>query len=192
MSRSGSGAPSFAAMEEAIRVRPFRTPAGELLLGSFRDALCLCDWRHRRMRAAVDARIQRGLGAGYAEGSSPAIERAMAQLEEYLAGRRTAFDLPLRLVGSAFQQAVWEALRAIPYGRTVTYAGLAGQLGAPAAVRAVAAANGANALSIVVPCHRVVGSNGALVGYAGGLRAKRFLLGLEGALPQQRLFDAPA
>ncbi|MBS1582435.1 MAG: methylated-DNA--[protein]-cysteine S-methyltransferase, partial [Bacteroidetes bacterium] len=162
---------------------------GELLLGAFGDELCLCDWRYRRMRDAVDARIQRGLGATYQEGSSPVIEAAMDQLAAYFAGTRTTFDLPLRLVGTAFQQRVWEALCAVPYGTTTTYAGLTARVAEATAIRAVAAANGANALSIIVPCHRIVGSSGELVGYAGGLPAKEKLLRLEGALPQKLELD---
>lgn len=172
-----------------VIIRPFRTPYGELLLGSFGDELCLCDWRHRRMRDAVDARIQRGLGTAYQDGSSPVIEAAMAQLDAYFAGARTAFDLPLRLVGSAFQQRVWEALLTVPYGTTTTYAGLTVRVAEATAIRAVAAANGANALSIIVPCHRIVGSSGELVGYAGGLPAKQKLLRLEGAIPRTLELD---
>ena len=167
---------------EPILVHPFYTPYGELLLGSFNNELCLCDWRYRRMRSTVDARIQRGLQAEYAEGRSPVIEEAMAQLNAYFAGERTTFNLPLRFVGTDFQQRVWKALLAVPYGSTLSYAALTAQVAEPTAIRAVASANGANALSIIVPCHRIVGSNGELTGYAGGLGVKRRLLGLEGAV----------
>lgn len=175
-----------------ILTRPFHTPYGELLLGSFGDAMCLCDWRHHRMREAVDTRIQRGLGAVYAEGSSPVIEAAMAQLTDYFAGRRRDFDVPLRMVGTVFQQRVWKALQSLPYGGTVTYTALTDRIAERTAIRAVAAANGANALSILVPCHRVIRSAGELVGYAGGLAAKHGLLALEGAVPppMPELFDA--
>lgn len=107
------------------------------------------------------------------------LDCAARQLDEYFAGRRRVFDLPLLTVGTPFQRAVWELLTEIPFGETRSYAWLAAQLGHPRAVRAVAAANRANALSIFIPCHRVVGSNGSLTGYAGGLAAKRLLLGLE-------------
>ena len=136
------------------------------------------------MRAAIDARIQRGLAATFKEGSSPLIERAMAQLTAYFEGRRECFELPVRTVGTAFQQRVWSALAEVRYGHTVTYAGLTGRIAEATAIRAVASANGANALSIIIPCHRVIGSDGELVGYAGGLAAKRRLLALEGACPQ--------
>lgn len=107
------------------------------------------------------------------------LDCAARQLDEYFAGRRRVFDLPLLTVGTPFQRAVWELLTEIPFGETRSYAWLAAQLGHPRAVRAVAAANRANALSIFIPCHRVVGSDGSLTGYAGGLAAKRLLLGLE-------------
>jgi len=165
---------------EPILIHPFHTPFGELLLGSFNNELCLCDWRYRRMRTAIDARIQRGLQAEYAEGASPVIDQAKAQLNAYFAGERTTFDLPLRLVGTDFQQRVWQALLAVPYGTTLSYAALTAKVAEPTAIRAVASANGANALSIMVPCHRIIGSNGEMTGYAGGVRVKRRLLELEG------------
>jgi len=101
------------------------------------------------------------------------------QLDEYFAGTRHAFDLPLDLAGTPFQRAVWAALCAIPYGTTISYGELARRIGKPRAVRAVGLANGRNPVSIVVPCHRVIGANGALTGYGGGLPNKRLLLGLE-------------
>lgn len=164
-----------------IIVHTYRSPVGELLLGSIGDALCLCDWTHRKQRAAVDARLQRGAEASYVEGRSAVIDQAVEQLDAYFRGERTRFDIPLRFIGSDFQVRVWEALCGVPYGSTVSYAALTERVAEPTAIRAVAAANGANALSILVPCHRVVGSDGSLVGYAGGLPAKRRLLALEGA-----------
>ena len=172
-----------------ILIQYFPTGFGELILGSFEDQLCLCDWRYRRMRDAVDARIQRGLDTSYVESTSPVIEATKDQLNAYFAGMRTAFDVPLRLVGTDFQQRVWEALRSIPYGTTETYASLTSNVAEPTAIRAVAAANGANAISIIVPCHRIIGSSGELVGYAGGLPAKKKLLQLEGALKGQPELD---
>ncbi|MBV2363168.1 methylated-DNA--[protein]-cysteine S-methyltransferase [Streptomonospora sp. NEAU-YY374] len=105
-----------------------------------------------------------------------------AWLEAYFAGQRPAFTAPLALEGTPFQRAVWQALRDVPYGATLTYAQLAERVGRPAAVRAVGAANGRNPVGVVVPCHRVVGSDGSLTGHGGGLERKRFLLELEGAL----------
>ena len=108
------------------------------------------------------------------------LQVARRQLDEYFKGERQIFDMPLLFVGTDFQKNVWQELLKIPYGATITYADLAARLGRPNAVRAVANANGANAISIFAPCHRVVGSNGTLGGYGGGIEAKRFLLGLEG------------
>lgn len=111
--------------------------------------------------------------------------RAASQLDEYFARRRTVFDLPLDLAGTAFQCSVWQALRTIPFGHTASYGALAQRIGKPLAVRAVGSANGRNPVPIVVPCHRVIGASGALTGYAGGLARKRYLLALEGAAAAQ-------
>ncbi len=114
----------------------------------------------------------------------PVLLAAMAQLDDYFAGRRAAFDLPLDVAGGTpFQQSVWQALRTIARGQTISYRTLSERAGCPAAVRAVGAAVGRNPLSIVVPCHRVVGADGSLTGYAGGLARKRALLQLEGGWP---------
>lgn len=115
-------------------------------------------------------------GALRDETSFAAIRR---QLEEYFAGERASFDLPVSPPGTPFQQGVWDELRRIGYGQTITYAELAARIGRPTAIRAAGAANGANPVSIVIPCHRVIGSNGSLTGYSGGLEVKRFLLDLE-------------
>lgn len=122
--------------------------------------------------------------AGFAtDHKHPVIHAAIQQLTTYFAGQRRTFDLPLYTAsGTAFQQAVWQALMGIPSGATCSYGALARQIGKPAAVRAVGAAVGRNPLSIIVPCHRVIGTNGSLTGYAGGLTRKTALLQLEGAL----------
>jgi methylated-DNA-[protein]-cysteine S-methyltransferase len=111
----------------------------------------------------------------------PVLCQAAAQIDEYWAGRRTHFDVPLDLShGTPFQQSVWQALLRIPHGASISYAALGAAIGKPAAVRAVGAAVGRNPISVIVPCHRVLGSSGALTGYAGGLERKRRLLELEG------------
>ena len=117
---------------------------------------------------------------GSVESSAP-FKRAKQQLEAYFRGDLKDFDLPLSPAGTAFQRDVWKALRRIPYGKTVSYGELAKRLGKPTASRAVGAANGRNPLPIIVPCHRVVGSDGRLTGYYGGTHLKEFLLKLEGA-----------
>ena len=104
------------------------------------------------------------------------------QLEEYFSGTRTRFDFPLRLEGAPFDQAVWNALQEIPYGNTASYGEIAARIGRPGRARAVGAANARNPIAIVVPCHRIIGANGKLTGYEGGLGAKRALLSLEGSM----------
>ena len=146
------------------------TPIGPLLLtGDGASLTGVFMTEHRRGPAIALAWI---------EDARP-FRDASAQLREYFAGTRTSFDLPLAAPGTGFQQRVWAALHRIPFGETTTYGALAATLGSPAASRAVGAANGRNPLSIVVPCHRVIGASGALVGYAGGTERKRWLLSHE-------------
>lgn len=114
--------------------------------------------------------------------TDPVLQRCVQQLSEYFNGARQHFDLPLAADGTEFQNEVWQALRRIPYGEVCSYADIARKIGRDKAVRAVGAANGRNPLPIVVPCHRVIGSDGSLTGFAGGLEAKTLLLKLEGAL----------
>jgi methylated-DNA-[protein]-cysteine S-methyltransferase len=116
----------------------------------------------------------------YTLDKTPLLDRAIAQIEEHIAGARKAFDLPLQPIGTAFERTVWQALLLIPYGETRTYGQIAAQIGRPKASRAVGRAVGRNPLSIVIPCHRVIGQNGALTGYAGGIDMKRALLRIEG------------
>ncbi|MCD8301820.1 MAG: methylated-DNA--[protein]-cysteine S-methyltransferase, partial [Prevotellaceae bacterium] len=148
-----------------IFTRHYSSPCGELLLGSLGDRLCLCDWAEGLHREAVDKRLRKLLRAEMVEGDSCAIAQGKLQLDEYFAGKRREFDVPLLTAGTDFQKRVWAALTEIPYGTTVSYAWLASRTGNRQAVRAVANANGANALSILIPCHRVIGSDGSLTGY---------------------------
>ena len=120
-------------------------------------------------------------GNGGRMDETPLLLQAQRELEEYFAGRRSSFSVPLSMHGTPFQMAVWAALRAIPYGETRSYGELAAQIGRPRACRAVGMANHVNPLPIFVPCHRVVGADGRLTGYAGGLDVKKYLLKLEGA-----------
>jgi len=170
-----------------IKIEYFKTPLGELILGSAMDKLCLCDWRYRKMRPSIDKRIKDGIDADYIEESSNIVTETKTQLTQYFNEERTEFDIPLLLIGSDFQKSVWNALLQIPFGKTETYSGLSRMLENEKAIRAVASANGANAISIIVPCHRIIGSNGRLVGYAGGLNVKRKLLSLENALDESQL-----
>ncbi len=174
-------------MSEPIYTSSYQSPVGELILGTFEDKLCLCDWKYRKMRSAIDERIKRRLESDYEAGGSPTMSEAIVQLDEYFKDERAAFDLPLLMLGTDFQKQVWHALLKIPYGTTMTYLELSKSLNNEKGIRAVAAANGANAISIIVPCHRIIGSDGSFVGYAGGLAAKKKLLQLEGALDLSQL-----
>ena len=166
-------------VQREIRTRLYASPCGGLLLGAVDGQLCLCDWEVAAGRERVRRRVARMLEAGYAAGTDEVLDHAARQLDEYFGGMRTEFDMPLRLVGTPFQEAVWRKLLSVSYGQTVSYSSLALALGRSGAVRAVATACGANALSLFVPCHRAVGLHGVLTGYAGGLAAKSCLLALE-------------
>ena len=167
-------------MPNQISIQYHPTALGELMIGSLNDQLCLCDWRYRKMRGAVDKRLQQHLDASYIEQSSPVIKESIQQIDAYLSGKLKTFSIPLLLAGTNFQQSVREALVQIPYGTTCSYLELSKKLGDEKAIRAVAAANGANAISIIVPCHRIIGNDGKLIGYAGSLLAKQKLLQIEG------------
>lgn len=166
-------------MKRTIIVQEYVSPCGTLLLGVCGGRLCLCNWMESRCRARVEERVARLLRAEYISGTHDVLSEAARQLGEYFVGTRQTFDVPLLPAGTEFQLSVWQELLNIPYGETCTYSEQARRMGMPRAVRAVAAANGLNALSIFIPCHRVVGVGGRLIGYAGGLETKRFLLDWE-------------
>jgi methylated-DNA-[protein]-cysteine S-methyltransferase len=172
---------------QVITTKIYPSPLGELILGSNRNRLCLCDWRFRKMRSSIDRRIAKGINAEFRSGTSTVLEQAEEELSEYFEGNRAKFSVPIVLVGSDFQKSVWAALLSTPFGSTRTYLELSEAIGNTKAIRAVASANGANALSILVPCHRIIGSDGSPVGYAGGISVKRKLLELERAQNQLRL-----
>lgn len=160
-------------MSKTIRYQHFKSPIGELVIGDYEGELVICDWRYRKMRDTVDKRICEGLNADMEKATTPVIELCISQLNAYFDRERKHFELPLNLVGSDFQKSVWNELMQVSYGKTATYMDLAKRLQNEGAIRAVAAANGANALAIIVPCHRIIGSDGDLTGYAGGLTAKK-------------------
>jgi methylated-DNA-[protein]-cysteine S-methyltransferase len=150
----------------------FESPVGKLKLVAHAERLIAILWENDSPRRVPLAEATR-------QDSNPILIETQHQLEEYFAGRRDSFSVPLELRGTPFQSSVWKALQTIPFGETGTYAELARHLGNPQATRAVGAANGRNPLSIIVPCHRVIGSSGKLTGFAGGLEAKAHLLALE-------------
>jgi len=165
-----------------IKIQYYKSPIGELLLGSYANKLCIADYRYRKMRTRVDNRIQKGLKAEYVEEPSEVVTQTIKELEEYFSYERKEFTVPLLLVGTEFQKSVWQGLIETPFGTTSSYLELSKRIGNEKAVRAVASANGANSIAILVPCHRIIGSSGDLVGYAGGLDVKRKLLEIESNL----------
>jgi AraC family transcriptional regulator of adaptative response/methylated-DNA-[protein]-cysteine methyltransferase len=162
-----------------VRVDRIVTPLGPMLVGATDDALCLLEFTDRRMLPNQIQRIRARLGAVFVPDRNRVIERVQADVEAYFDGGLRRFDVRTVLNGTDFQLEVWQALREVPYGETRSYGELARTVGRPSAVRAVGRANGMNALAIVVPCHRVVGADGKLVGYGGGVWRKRRLLDLE-------------
>jgi len=162
-----------------INIQYYKTNIGELIIGSFNGKLCMLDFRYRKMRKTVDNRIKKGLNACFIEKDDAILKKARGQLDEYLNGHRKEFDIPLLMIGTDFQKNIWRTLMKVPYGVTSTYLQLAKNINHAQAIRAAASANGANAISIIIPCHRIIGSDGALVGYGGGLPVKKRLLKLE-------------
>lgn len=160
-------------MDCVYKVMP--SPVGDLTLVARGAALAAILWQD-------DQPTRVRLGTLREDGAHPVLLQTQRQLEEYFAGTRRQFDVPLDFAGTDFQKEVWQALLTIPFGQTRSYGEIARQIGRPAAVRAVGAANGKNPVSIIAPCHRVIGATGALTGFAGGLEAKQTLLALEGIM----------
>lgn len=162
-----------------VEVDRLSTPLGPMLIAATADALCLLEFVDRRMLPTQVQRIRKGLEAVFVPSRNTLMDTVAEEVEEYFQGVRTEFTVPMCAPGTEFQQTVWKELERIPYGETRSYAEVAGAIGNPAAVRAVGRANGLNGLAILVPCHRVVGADGRLVGYGGGLWRKQRLLELE-------------
>lgn len=155
------------------------TPLGPMLAGAAEDGVCILEFTDRRMLPTQIERLERRLDCTFLPGSNSFSEQLEDELRRYFDGTLKTFETPVVLSGTPFQERVWEGLRAIPYGQVRSYAEQAAALGDPRAVRAVARANGDNRIAILIPCHRVVGSDGSLTGYGGGLWRKKFLLDLE-------------
>ena len=164
---------------QQINIQYYNSPCGELILASVGDELCLCDWNEKPCAERNKLRLARYMNADFKIETSSVLELARLQLDEYFLGIRRSFDIPLRPIGTDFQKKVWHALLNIPYGETRSYKEIAISMGNPNGTRVVAGAIGANGISIFIPCHRVIGSNHSLTGFAGGLDAKRRLLELE-------------
>lgn len=181
--------PGRARRSRVLTVRPITTPLGAMLAAVTDDALAFLEFHDRRAMESQIQTLARRLDAHYVPGDHPLLQQAEAELNEYFAGTRTRFDVPIDWPGSDWERAVWQQLIAIPYGETRSYAQIAAALGRPGASRAVGTANGRNRLGIVIPCHRVVRADGSLSGYGGGVWRKRALLaherGEEGAAYSQ-------
>jgi len=188
-----------------VKIYEYNSPCGKLWLAAKRGKLCLCEWAGSKNVKDNLSRLSKALDVEFILPEPPApgeeakpdkptskvLLSAMKQLGQYFSGRRKYFSIPYQTAGTPFQDAVWKSLLDIPYGKNVSYADIASAAGYPKAVRAAANACGDNAISIIIPCHRVIGSDTGLTGYGGGLGAKRFLLDLESNL--QRLpFKAPS
>jgi AraC family transcriptional regulator, regulatory protein of adaptative response / methylated-DNA-[protein]-cysteine methyltransferase len=172
-------APSRTKDATVISIARLTTPIGPMFAGATDDGLCLLEFTDRRMLEREFLDLRRRKNAVILPGSNRHLEQAERELREYFAGERKDFTVAIDAPGTPFQQAVWNILRSIPYGETRSYAQQAEVLGKAKAVRAVASANGMNRISIIIPCHRVIGADGSLTGYGGGLHRKRWLLDFE-------------
>jgi AraC family transcriptional regulator of adaptative response/methylated-DNA-[protein]-cysteine methyltransferase len=172
-------APSKSQSNHLISTTRILTPLGPMLAGATDEGICLLEFVDRRMLETQLSRLNKLLKARIVPGFHEHFDQLNQQLEEYFSGKRRVFDLPLVLPGTPFQKRVWAGLQTIPYGCTRSYKEQAKIIDAPLAARAVAKANGDNRLAILIPCHRIIGSNGELVGYGGGLSRKQYLLKLE-------------
>ena len=172
---------------QQINIQYYNSPCGELILASVGDELCLCDWNEKPCAERNKLRLARYMNADFKIETSSVLELARQQLDEYFLGIRRSFEIPLHPVGTDFQRKVWNALLDIPYGETRSYKEIAISMGTPNSTRAVAGAIGSNGISILIPCHRVIGSNHSLTGFAGGLATKRFLLELEAEQKQHKM-----
>ncbi len=162
-----------------INITYYQKNGIHFILGSFMGKLCLADSINRKNKDTIHTRLKKNFQADFIEKDDDLLKETIKQLDEYFDKKRKSFDLPLLFCGTPFQQSIWNTLLTIPYGKTFTYKQQAQLIGDTKKVRAVANANGANAIGIIVPCHRVIGTNGKLTGYAGGLELKQRLLELE-------------
>jgi AraC family transcriptional regulator of adaptative response/methylated-DNA-[protein]-cysteine methyltransferase len=180
LSKKAAGfSPGMSRQRSIAVVTRIESPIGPLLAVANEAGLCLLEFVDRRMLETQLKRVRSQLDVALLPGTNAVFATVREQLDEYFAGSRRSFDVPLVITGTAFQKQVWEALREIPYGQTRSYGKQATLIGRPTAVRAVARANGDNRFAIIIPCHRVVGADGSLTGYGGGIWRKRFLLDLE-------------
>ena len=162
-----------------IAFTAFQTPLGKMIAGATDAGVCLFDFEYRKSIEAIKKRVEVHVGSSLTTGEHPYFDWLKLEIDEYFRGGRQEFTVPVHLAGTPFQVRVWEALQQIPYGESRTYQQQSVALGNEKAIRAVAGANGENGIAIIIPCHRVVGKNGSLVGYGGGLPRKQWLLNHE-------------
>lgn len=162
-----------------IALKLIDSPIGKMRIGATDEGICLFDFQYRKSIDSIMRRIENHLQDKFEDGEHPHFAVLEQQIGEYFTGARKEFDLPLHLVGTEFQKGVWRGLLQIPYGETRSYKQQSIFLGNEKAIRAVAGANGENGIAIIVPCHRVIGEDGSLTGYGGGLQRKKWLLDLE-------------
>lgn len=174
--------PTEAESTPLIQTVRIETPVGPMMAAADEDSLLMLEFADRRMLEKQVARVSKALGGPLVPGTNAILGQLQDELDQYFAGTLHRFTLPLRLTGTPFQELVWQALLEIPYGTTTHYGAIAEKLGQPTAMRAVARANGDNKLAIIIPCHRVIGKDGTLTGYGGGLWRKRKLLDHEQGL----------
>lgn len=174
--------PKNSKSEKVVDLKRIETPLGTMIACADVNGICMLEFSDRKALPTELKEISKHFNANIIQGENPHFKILEQELVEYFAGKRQIFTVPLSLVGTEFQKKVWEVLRGIPYGTTRSYQQQANILGNPKAVRAVANANGLNKISIIIPCHRVIGTNGTLTGYGGGIWRKQKLLELEQAL----------
>lgn len=171
--------PTNSTKKDILHITRFTTALGPMFACASSEGICLLEFTDRRMLETEFMDLQKRLNAVILPGANPHLEQVEMELQDYFKGYRKHFTVPLHTPGTVFQKSVWQGLQEIPYGQTRSYKEQAGFLNKPNAIRAVAAANGKNRIAIIIPCHRVIGSDGSLVGYGGGLHRKRWLLDLE-------------
>jgi len=179
---------SKASSATIVHLERLETPLGPMLAGTTDDAVCLLEFTDRPMLETQLTRIQNRLKCVFVPQANEMMDQLRDELKAYFEGKLTAFQVPLTFPGTDFQQKVWKTLLEIDYGTTVSYQEIASQIGDIKAVRAVARANGDNRIAIIIPCHRVIGKDGSLTGYGGGLHRKKHLLGLEQGVQELDLF----
>jgi AraC family transcriptional regulator of adaptative response/methylated-DNA-[protein]-cysteine methyltransferase len=173
--------PSAVDHESSIWINRIATPLGSMIMGVSDQGLCLLEFAERRMLDTQLKHLRQRMGRVFLPGDHPLMQQVKNELDAYFEGSLREFSVPLQAPGTVFQESVWDALRKIPYGETRSYGDIAEQINHSSAVRAVGRANGDNRIAIIIPCHRVVGSDGELTGYGGGLWRKEYLLAMEQA-----------